>query len=162
MMYMLMYEVGLAMNPFVQTLKGKVKQHDRSGSILTTERLQAKDVSGKPIKDVYALGDCAILEGTSYPTTAQVASQKAYWLAKRLNKGDIEQNEFKYKDLGVMAYIGNQKAILHSDGGDISGRIAWVIWRGAYLTKTVSWRNKILIPIYWTINWLFGRDISRF
>lgn len=61
-----------------------------------------------------------------------------------------------------MAYLGNWNAILQSQGGDISGRLAWFIWRGAYLTKSVSWRNKILIPIYWFLNWAFGRDVSRF
>lgn len=151
------------MNPFVeQALKGKVKQHEKSGAIITNAKLQARDPNDKPIPDIYALGDCALLENTAYPATAQVASQKANWLAKRLNKGDIESSSFTYKDLGVMAYIGNKKAILDGKGANISGRIAWIIWRGAYLTKTVSWRNKILIPIYWSINWLFGRDISRF
>jgi NADH dehydrogenase FAD-containing subunit len=82
--------------------------------------------------------------------------------------------------MGIMAYLGNWNAILQTDGGDISGRAAWFIWRGAYLTKSVSWRNKILIPTYCKLfsftpfetlltssdlgflNWLFGRDISRF
>jgi hypothetical protein len=30
-------------------------------------------------------------------------------------------------------------------------RLAWLVWRGAYLTQTVSWRNKLLIPIYWYV-----------
>ncbi|CAK1367978.1 External alternative NAD(P)H-ubiquinone oxidoreductase B3, mitochondrial [Cercospora beticola] len=160
---MCVWSTGLMMNPFVEHgLKDKVQKHERNGGIVTNGRLQAKDPNEQPIKDVYALGDCAILEGTAYPATAQVASQKANWLAKRLNKGDIESQEFTYKNLGVMAYLGSQKAILEGNGANISGRIAWLIWRGAYLTKTVSWRNKILIPIYWSINWIFGRDISRF
>lgn len=160
---MCVWSTGLLANPFVQNgLPDQVKKHERSGSILTNGRLQVKDKHDQPIKDVYALGDCAILEGTAYPATAQVASQKAVWLAKRLNKGDIESQEFTYKNLGVMAYIGNRKAILEGGSAHISGRVAWLIWRGAYLTKTVSWRNKILIPVYWSINWLFGRDISRF
>lgn len=28
---------------------------------------------------------------------------------------------------------------------------AWLVWRGAYLTQTISWRNKLLIPIYWYV-----------
>jgi hypothetical protein len=88
------------------------------------------------------------LEGKTYPATAQVASQKAEWLAKRLNKGDIDMQTFHWKNMGIMAYVGNWNAILQTDGGDISGRAAWFIWRGAYLTKSVSWRNKILIPTY--------------
>jgi NADH dehydrogenase FAD-containing subunit len=76
-----------------------------------------------------------------------------------------------------MAYLGDWRAVFRTGtGSDFSGRTAWLIWRGAYLTKSVSWRNKVefsaytnvklinqvLICIYWTLNWLFGRDISRF
>jgi NADH dehydrogenase len=114
------------------------------------------------MENVHALGDCAVLEGTAYPATAQVANQKAGWLAKRLNKGDLDSQGFTYKNLGVMAYVGNWNAIMQTDGGDVSGRVAWFIWRGAYLAKSVSWRNRILIPVYWFVNWVFGRDISRF
>lgn len=73
-----------------------------------------------------------------WPATAQVASQKAGWLAKRLNKGDIETKSFAFKDMGVMAYLGNWNAIVQSGPGEIIGRAAWFIWRGAYLTKSVS------------------------
>jgi hypothetical protein len=34
---------------------------------------------------------------------------------------------------------------------DVCRRTAWLIWRGAYLTQTISWRNKLLIPIYWYV-----------
>ncbi|KAF2012376.1 FAD/NAD(P)-binding domain-containing protein [Aaosphaeria arxii CBS 175.79] len=148
-----------------------IKRDCKSGSFLTDDRLQLKvQASGEgekrpeaTLQGVYVLGDCAVTEGSRYPATAQVASQKAIWLAKRLNKGDLEQSTFTWKNLGVMAYIGNWKALLQGgEGGGISGRTAWLVWRGAYLTKSVSVRNKILIPIYWFINWIFGRDISRF
>jgi NADH dehydrogenase FAD-containing subunit len=136
----------------------EVKKHARSGSVMTDDRLrvmieaqgEAKDKPQAILKNVYALGDCAVLEGSNYPATAQVASQKAVWLAKRLNKGDIEKAGFTYKNLGVMAYIGGWNAVVQGgSGGNISGRAAWILWRGAYLTKSVSIRNKILIPIYW-------------
>lgn len=147
---MVVWSTGLMTNPFVSNaLAGKVKQHEKSGGILTDDRLQVKRPDDSILDDVYALGDCAVLEGTSYPATAQVASQKAQWLAKRLNRGDLAARGFTYKDLGVMAYIGNWNAILQSSGGDVSGRVAWFIWRGAYLAKSVSIRNKILIPVYW-------------
>lgn len=138
----------------------QVKKDGKTGSVMTDARLRLKLVGEggsnvRPeaiLKDVYALGDCAILEGTSYPATAQVASQKASWLAKRLNKNDIDKAGFTWKNMGVMAYIGNWNALLQSgEGGNISGRLAWIVWRGAYLTKSVSWRNKILIPVYWSV-----------
>ncbi|KAL1595241.1 hypothetical protein SLS60_009929 [Paraconiothyrium brasiliense] len=154
------------------SLHWRVKTDAKTGSVLTDTRLRMKLIAEsekekKPeaiMRDVFVLGDCAIVEGTQYPATAQVASQKAYWLAKRLNKGDIDKSGFTWKNMGVMAYVGNWNALLQGGGtsGGISGRLAWIIWRGAYLTKSVSLRNKILIPTYWAINWLFGRDISRF
>ncbi|KAK5000944.1 hypothetical protein LTR66_000290 [Elasticomyces elasticus] len=148
-----------------------VKRDPKSGAIITDDRLRirlapADDDNSKDgkaaLENVFALGDCAVMENSMYPATAQVASQKATWLAKRLNKGDLDTNGFSYRDLGVMAYVGNWNAIMQSGGGNISGRVAWLVWRGAYLAKSVSWRNRILIPIYWVVNWLFGRDISRF
>ncbi|KAF2222044.1 hypothetical protein BDZ85DRAFT_264803 [Elsinoe ampelina] len=159
--------------PVYDTAKAhwKIQKHPRSGAIITNARLQpllTENEATDPkqphasFKDVFALGDCASIEGTSLPATAQVANQKAKWLAKRLNKGDIQRSEFTFRDLGAMAYIGNWNAIMQSGGQDISGFAAWVIWRGAYLAKTVSWRNRILIATYWCVNFLFGRDISRF
>lgn len=53
------------------------------------------------LRDVYALGDCAVIDGTSYPATAQVAAQKATWLAKKLNKGDINTRGFSFVSLSI-------------------------------------------------------------
>ena len=151
-----------------------LKKDPKSGSLITDDRLRVKLIPQTSDKDsqsrteaihpdVFALGDCGIIESTSYPATAQVASQKAFWLAKRLNKSDIESSGFTYKDLGTLAYIGNWNALFQGGrGGRLQGYLAWIIWRGAYITRTVSWRNKILVPVYWVVNWLFGRDISRF
>ena len=122
-----------------ESLAWKVKKDEKTGSILTDSRLRLKLTASESktqaheaiLSDVYAIGDCAILEGTSYPATAQVASQKASWLAKRLNKGDMDRSEFSFKNMGVMAYVGDWNALFQGGGGgNISGRLAWVIWRG--------------------------------
>jgi len=96
------------------------------------------------MKDVFAIGDVSIMEKARLPATAQVANQEAKWLGKNLNKGFVEGQEgFNFKNLGVMTYLGNMNAIMQSGGNtEIKGRFAWLIWRGAYLTQTVSWRNK--------------------
>lgn len=116
-----------------------VKKHSKTGGVMTDAKLRVQlqqkngkdEAHGATLQDVWALGDCAVMEGTEYPATAQVASQKAEWLAKRLNAKDIDtQRGFHWKNMGVMAYLGNWNAILQSSGGDISGRAAWFIWRG--------------------------------
>ncbi|KAF1984395.1 pyridine nucleotide-disulfide oxidoreductase-like protein [Aulographum hederae CBS 113979] len=150
----------------------KVMKNEKTGGVVTDDKLRVllhpeggsgEKVERAVMEDVFAVGDCAQTLDTLYPATAQVASQKGEWLAKHLNDDDIATTKgFHWKNMGVMAYLGNWNAILSSEQGNISGRVAWFIWRGAYLTKAVSWRNKLLIPMYWAINWLFGRDISRF
>lgn len=167
---MCVWSTGLMMNPFVQDkLTGAVKKHPKTGALIVDEKLRVlKETENKEnglVENVFALGDCTAVQDKSYPATAQVANQQALWLAKRLNKRDIASMTtpgFHYRDMGVMAYVGNWNAILQSSGGEISGRAAWFLWRSAYLTKAVSWRNKILIPVYWFVNWAFGRDVSRF
>ncbi|OBT64195.1 hypothetical protein VE03_06873 [Pseudogymnoascus sp. 23342-1-I1] len=116
------------------------------------------------MQNVFALGDVAVPHSGPLPATAQVANQSALWLARRLNAGDVGRGSgFSYKNLGIMTYLGNWKAIMQTGGNsEVTGFAAWLVWRGAYLTQTISWRNKLLIPIYWLINWAFGRDIGRF
>ncbi|MCJ1310993.1 hypothetical protein MMC25_004663 [Agyrium rufum] len=121
------------------------------------------------VRNVFALGDNAMLESGALPPTAQTANQQAIWLGKRLNKGDLDTTPgFSYKDMGVMTYLGNSQGLVQQGDGDssakkrIKGRTAWLVWKGAWLTMSVSWRNRILIVVYWTLNALFGRDISRF
>lgn len=154
-----------SMKPESET-KWRISQDGKTGSVVTDHQLrvmlqpagdgadsETKDADRKTVLDnVFAIGDCAMMQDTMYPATAQVASQKGYWLAKRLNKNDLDTSRFEFKNLGTMAYLGGANAIMQSGSkslGNVSGRMAWVIWKGAYLTKTLSWRNKILLPIYW-------------
>ncbi|CAG8972154.1 hypothetical protein HYALB_00009702 [Hymenoscyphus albidus] len=162
--------------------KWSLKRSPRNGGLIVDSNFRVKLIpkngNGAPSRlsnstplpveatmhDVFALGDVSVFEQGQLPATAQVASQEAKWLGKRLNRGDVGQGDgFRFTDMGVLTYVGNMKAIMQGKGGtEVKGRTAWLIWRGAYLTKTMSWRNKLLIPMYWAINWCFGRDISRF
>ncbi|KAK5683702.1 hypothetical protein LTR17_027268 [Elasticomyces elasticus] len=127
----------------------QIQKHVRTGSVITDDFLRvqldpAAKHEEKPaaiLRDVFALGDCAVTDGTQYPATAQVASQKAKWLAKKLNKGelhgtasrvqltspgDINTRGFSFANQGVMAYIGRWNAIVQMNNGNaVSGRAAW-------------------------------------
>lgn len=136
---------------------------DKAHRLLTDGFLNVLSESKEPMKNVFAMGDCSNIEDYSLPQTAQVAEQKGKYLAHRLNGKRQGTVPFQYKHKGAMAYIGDWKALVeapHSYKG--GGRLSWLIWRSAYFTMTVSWRNKILIPSYWFITWLFGRDITNF
>ncbi|OJD18511.1 hypothetical protein AJ78_01500 [Emergomyces pasteurianus Ep9510] len=157
----------------------KVKRVPGVGALLVDDhlRLQLESTDGQTavVQDVFAIGDNCMLESGSPPATAQATRQEAIWLAKSLNRGNIDQSSgFSFKNLGVLAYIGSSKALMQlphegdneqsSDGffRGIKGYPAWLIWKGAYLSMSMSWRNRLRILYSWISNWAFGRDVSRY
>jgi NADH dehydrogenase FAD-containing subunit len=90
---MLVWSTGLETTPLVKGLKG-VRKDQKAGRIMTDDYLRVlaplQDVdiqTGEQeiVKDVYAIGDCSVIDGDELPATAQVASQQGAWLRKRLN-----------------------------------------------------------------------------
>ena len=35
---------------------------------------------------------------------------------------------------------------------DLTGRTAWVLWRTAYMTRSMSLKNRVMIPFYVSID----------
>lgn len=128
------------------------------------------------LRDVFALGDNAMPETGAPPATAQATFQESKWLADRLNKDDFEQTSpFSFRNLGTLAYIGSEKALMQipHDMHDpskrsqylpsgLKGYMARIVWNAAYITMSISWRNKLRVLGRWTLNKLFGRDVARF
>ncbi|KAJ5224561.1 uncharacterized protein N7469_008064 [Penicillium citrinum] len=141
-------------------------------------RVQLQDDAGNTavLKDVFALGDNCMIETGAPPATAQATFQEAKWLASHLNKDNLAQvPPFSFRNMGAMAYIGSEKALMQlpHDPHDaskrksylpegITGRTARLVWNAAYITMSISWRNKLRVAFRWTLNRLFGRDVSRF
>ncbi|KAI3343686.1 pyridine nucleotide-disulfide oxidoreductase-domain-containing protein [Ustulina deusta] len=179
------WSTGLMQNPLIRKLletdagdggaagkKIQLQKDARTGGLVSDAHLRVTTVPQEPgapgqeqgvvLPDVYSIGDCVVVADQRYPATAQVASQQATYLAKRLNAGDLEAKPFQFNNWGVMTYLGGWRAIHQSSADELTGRAAWFLWRTAYLTKSMSIRNKIMVPVYWFVSWLFGRDISRF
>ncbi|KAK5631870.1 hypothetical protein RRF57_007584 [Xylaria bambusicola] len=174
------WSTGLMQNPLIRKLESKAGEQQlqkdaKTGGLVSDAHLrvlavpksaaekaeqQEQDVTVVP--GVYSIGDCAVVAGQRYPATAQVASQQATYLAKSFNKGNLEAKPFRFRNWGVMTYLGSWRAIHQSSADELTGRAAWFLWRTAYLTKSMSVRNKIMVPLYWLVSWIFGRDISRF
>ncbi|ORZ08322.1 pyridine nucleotide-disulfide oxidoreductase-domain-containing protein [Absidia repens] len=159
---LLVWSTGLMQNPLVAKLG--VAKDSKNQRILTDSNLQVLDYANVPYPDVYAVGDCATIDNHDLPLTAQVANQKAIYLT--LNRKSSTSPGFKFKDRGMMAYIGSAEALVDMSsvhqGAKNSGHLAWLLWRSAYFSMSMSIRNKLLIPYYWLLTWSFGRDISRF
>lgn len=163
---MTVWAAGLAPCDLTKTLgKESLMMNDRKSYLLSDNYLHAFKHDGTTVENLFILGDCGTIKDCTLPSTAQVALQQAQYLTQTLNNPKANPAPFIFANHGMMAYIGGWRAIADLRAGDQhwpgSGWAAWVVWRSIYFVRTVSWRNKILVPMYWVLTWLFGRDISR-
>ena len=137
----------------------EVAKTDRLPRIMTDDFLHALDTDKQPMRDVFALGDAADIKKHFLPTTAEVAVQKAEYLAQVLNTDTFDQ-AFEYKQKAIVAYIGGHDGVV-SGKPDWSGGRAWAAWRSKNLLWTRSWRRKFMISVYWLMDWIGGKEIAR-
>lgn len=83
-----------------------------------------------------------------------------------MHKRNLEYAKpFQFLNLGVLAYIGASRALAQVSVDEKlilgSGPIGFLLWRGIYWSKQVSWRNRVLVALDWIKASLFGRDIGN-
>lgn len=173
---LLVWSTGVGPSEFVKSIDLPKSQGGRIG---IDEWMRVPSV-----EDVYALGDCAgFLEQTGrqvLPALAQVAEREGKFLVELFNKigkqnggkafcaKNVHIGEpFIYKHLGSMASVGGYKALVDlrqskdAKGLSMAGFLSWLIWRSAYLTRVISWRNRFYVAVNWATTIVFGRDNSR-
>lgn len=116
-------------------------------------------------QNIYAIGDIALMETPKYPKghpqLANVAINQAKNLAKNLQRqaNNTPQKEFEYTDLGSMATIGRNKAVVDLPFYHFKGYFAWLVWMFLHLMLILSVRNKLIIFINWVWAY-FTKDTS--
>jgi NADH:ubiquinone reductase (non-electrogenic) len=154
---MVLWTAGNKQCALVDTLN--VAKTDKLPRIMTDEYLHVLDTEKMPMQDVFALGDAADIKKQFLPTTAEVAVQKAEYLARILNKDDTT-TAFQYQQKALVAYIGGHDGVIHGKP-EWSGERAWAAWRSKNLLWTRSWRRKFMIILYWFLDWAGGKEIAR-
>jgi NADH dehydrogenase len=109
-------------------------------------------------ENIFAIGDIAYMETPLYPKghpqVANVAINQGKNLTnnlKRISQGK-PLTEYEYRDLGSMATIGRNKAVVDFPFLRFKGYFAWFVWMFLHLMLILSVRNKIFI----FINWAWG------
>ena len=72
-----------------------------------------------------------------------------------------KKEEFVYQSKGQLAIIGKRTGIATILGMNISGFLAWLIWRNVYLLKVPTFDKKTRVFLDWMIDLFFDRDVSR-
>ena len=123
------------------------------------------------LQDVFAIGDqCLQTTDEDYPNghpqVAQVAIQQAKNLAKNLKKinegeGDNSLTPFKYNNLGSMATIGRNKAVVEIGKFHSQGFFAWILWLIVHLRSILGVKNKMMVLLNWLWKYVSYNDSIR-
>jgi NADH:ubiquinone reductase (H+-translocating) len=111
-------------------------------------------------KDIFALGDLALMTEEKYPNghpqLAQPAIQQGKLLSKNLKLIDanLPPKPFVYKDLGSMATVGRNLAVVDLPFWKFQGFFAWLTWMFVHLIAIVGVKNRLLIFINWLWNYV--------
>jgi NADH dehydrogenase len=112
-------------------------------------------------KNIFALGDLALMTTdvdfpNGHPQMAQPAIQQGKLLAQNFTKiiNNRSPKAFKYKDLGSMATIGRNLAVVDLPFWKFQGIFAWYVWMFVHLMSILGVKNKILIFINWLWNYI--------
>jgi len=145
----------------VNTIKRSMFKTEK-GKLIVNDFLEVSEFPG-----VFAIGDCALFvdpkTNRPFPPTAQIAEAQAKMAAKNLISliKNSEKEKFVYHSKGQMAIIGKRSGIATFLGMNISGFLAWLIWRNVYLSKIPTFDKKTRVFLDWVIDLFFDRDISR-
>ena len=155
----LIWTAGVKPHPLVQMLAAA---HDSRAALLVDQHLAVPGLAG-----VWALGDCALVTdartGKPCPPTAQFALRQAETLAYNIHASIHHRRlqPFHFDALGLLCVVGYQTACAEIKGVRFSGFLAWLLWRGIYLSKLPGAERKLRVLFDWIIEVFFPRDIVQ-
>lgn len=155
----LVWTAGVRPNPVLQTLPA---ERDKRGAIIVDHSLAVPGYPG-----LWALGDNAAITdaktGQPCPPTAQFALREAYTLARNIHATLYNRplKPFHFDVIGVLCVVGHHTACAEVKGFRFSGLLAWLMWRGIYLSKLPGLERKVRVLVDWIIELFFPRDIVQ-
>ena len=143
-------------------IKGFEEQSIQKGKLLVNEINQVirNGERNEAYANIFAIGDVALVKHKDHleelPGLAQVAIQQGKHLAYNLERivKSRAPKAFRYKNKGVMATIGRNKAVADLPNSiHFKGFIGWFIWMAVHLLFLVGFRSKVVALINWVWNY---------
>ncbi|HZS46161.1 MAG TPA: FAD-dependent oxidoreductase [Blastocatellia bacterium] len=116
---------------------------------------------------IWALGDCALVpepDGSGFcPPTAQHAIRQGKTVAQNIVASirGGQQHNFDFKGLGKLGALGHHSAVAEIMGINISGFLAWWMWRTIYLMKLPGWGRRLKVASSWTLDLFLPPDLVQ-
>ncbi|NUN99686.1 MAG: FAD-dependent oxidoreductase, partial [Saprospiraceae bacterium] len=108
--------------------------------------------------DIFAIGDIAYMTEEAYPDGHPQLAQAAMQQGKNLAENFIRMETgkalkpFTYRDLGSMATVGRNRAVVDLPNLKFQGAFAWLVWLFIHLFSLLGVKNKVFV----FLNWLWG------
>ena len=144
----IVWTAGVRASPAAVWLKA---EQDKAGRVIV-----APDLSLPQYPDIFVIGDTAHVtdaKGRNVPGLAPAAAQEGKYAAQ-LIASKIESSAppppFMYRDCGIMATIGREKAVAKIRNFTFGGFFAWCLWGSIHLIPLVGFRNRLGVAVDWT------------
>jgi len=116
--------------------------------------------------NVWAVGDCAgikQIDGQTSPPTAQHALRQARTCAENIVASfrGTPKKIFAFTGLGKLGSLGRRSAVAEVFGIHLKGLIAWLFWRGVYVTKFPGVDGQLRLVADWFLDTFLPRDITQ-
>jgi len=116
--------------------------------------------------NVWALGDCALVkqvDGNFSPPTAQHALRQGKTCAHNIlaSMRGTKKQVFAFTGLGKLGSLGRRSAVAEVFGIRLKGIVAWLLWRGVYVTKFPGVDGQLRLIFDWVLDVFLPRDITQ-
>ncbi|MEA5513382.1 NAD(P)/FAD-dependent oxidoreductase [Nodularia sp. UHCC 0506] len=124
------------------------------------------DLTIKGHKNIFVVGDLANFSHQNakpLPGVAPVAKQQGEYVAKLIQKRLQGQtmSQFHYNDVGSLAMIGQNLAVVDLGFIRLKGFIAWVFWLVIHIYFLIEFDTKLVVVIQWAWNYITRNRRSR-
>ncbi|RNI16189.1 MULTISPECIES: NAD(P)/FAD-dependent oxidoreductase [Paracoccus] len=134
---------------------------DRAGRVVVTPGLTLPDDPA-----IFVLGDTAHVEsgGRPVPGVAPAAKQQGKHTARTIRArlaGRQGPGPFRYRDMGNLATIGRNAAVIEFSRFKMTGWFAWWIWGIAHIYFLIGARSRLFVALSWLWVFLSGQNSAR-
>lgn len=114
-------------------------------------------------KNLYALGDIALLREKPYPKLGEVAHEQGKYAARHIvsSAQKKKMRGFRYRVKGMLIPIGDWYGIASFGPFVFHGKLAWWLRRTAYLVFIPGFWRRIRVVIDWTLHSFGFRNTTK-
>ena len=156
---MLIWDTGIVPQTVLKTIEGP---KGKRGGFAVDSTFLVRGMHG-----VWALGDCAEIpkpdgSGKFFEPTAQNAIREGTLLAHNIYAAlrGRPLRPFRYKQIGELALVSSSTGVAHVFGLQVTGLLAWAMWRVVYLAKMPGIKQRLGILADWLRKAFAPRSVS--